>query len=199
MIVSASYCKILSQLWCAHFMNNLLEKNMAAYNSVAAQEASALIAKNAILVDVREPAEFNAHHIPNAKLHPLGAIDANQLAEYGDKTVLIYCQKGMRGQKACEKILRDNPHSKVVNLVGGIEAWQAAGFAVKKGTSSVLPLDRQVQITLGGLILTFSLLGYYININLMFVSAFLGAGLLLSGLTGFCGLARVLSKAPWNQ
>jgi rhodanese-related sulfurtransferase len=172
---------------------------MTTYSAVPAQEAEVLLSKNAVLIDVREPAEFNSHHIPNAKLHPLGSIDPNQLAEYGDQTLLIYCQKGVRGQKACEKILRDSPDSKVVNLVGGIEAWQAAGFAVKKGASTVLPLDRQVQIGLGGLILTFSLLSYFINTSFIFASAFLGVGLLLTGITGFCGLTRVLAKAPWNQ
>lgn len=172
---------------------------MTTYNSIQAQEAEALIAKDTVLVDVREPAEFNSRHIPNAKLHPLGSISAVQLAEYGDKTVLIYCQKGMRGQKACEKILQDNPHTKVVNLVGGIEAWQAAGFAVNEGTSNIFPLDRQVQITIGSLVLTFSLLGYFVNTHFIFASAFMGAGLLFAGISGFCGLARVLAKAPWNQ
>lgn len=172
---------------------------MAAFDSVKAQEAQALVAKDVILIDVREPAEFNSCHIPNAKLHPLGSIEASQLAEYGDKTVLIYCQKGMRGQKACEKILQDNPNTKVLNLVGGIEAWQAAGFATNEGASKILPLDRQVQITIGALVLTFSLLGYFVNTSFIFAAAFMGAGLLFAGISGFCGLARVIAKAPWNQ
>ena len=172
---------------------------MTTYKSIQAHEAKALVAKEAVLIDVREPAEFNSRHIPNAKLHPLGSIDASQLAEYGDKTVLIYCQKGMRGQKACEKILQDNPNSKVVNLVGGIEAWQAAGFAINEGTSKVLPLDRQVQITIGGLVFVFSLLGYFVNTNFIFASAFMGAGLVFAGISGFCGMAQVIAKAPWNR
>lgn len=172
---------------------------MTKLNTVQANEAMDLLTKDTVLVDVREPAEFNTRHIPNAKLHPLGSINADQLAEYGDKTVLIYCQKGLRGQKACEKILQDNPNSKIVNLTGGIEAWQAAGFQTNKGTSNVLPLDRQVQITIGSLVLAFSLLGYFVQANFVFASAFMGAGLLFAGISGFCGLARVMAKAPWNR
>lgn len=172
---------------------------MTALNSVQAKEASELLTKDTVLVDVREPAEFNTRHIPNAKLHPLGSISANQLAEYGDKTVLIYCQKGMRGQKACEKILQENPTGKIVNLVGGIEAWQAAGFTTNKGASNVLALDRQVQITIGSSVLIFSLLGYFAHPNFVFAAAFMGAGLLFAGISGFCGLARVIAKAPWNR
>jgi rhodanese-related sulfurtransferase len=172
---------------------------MTELNTVQAKEAMDLLTKDAVLVDVREPAEFNTRHIPNAMLHPLGSINASQLEKYGDKTVLIYCQKGLRGQKACEKILQDNPNSKIVNLVGGIEAWQAAGFTTNKGTSNVLPLDRQVQITIGSLVLAFSLLGYFVQTNFVFGATFMGTGLLFAGISGFCGLARVMAKAPWNR
>ncbi|MFT6267422.1 MAG: rhodanese-related sulfurtransferase [Alphaproteobacteria bacterium] len=172
---------------------------MTTLKSVHAQAAFALLGEDSVLVDVREPAEFNTKHIPKANLHPLSAINAKALTSYGDKTVVIYCQKGIRGQKACEKILQDNPQAKVVNLTGGIEAWQAAGLNTIKGDSNVLPLDRQVQITIGAGVLIFSLLGYFYQTNFIFGAAFMGAGLLFAGISGFCGLARIMALAPWNK
>lgn len=172
---------------------------MSNVQSVNANEAKRLVEKDATLVDVREPAEFKTAHIENSKLHPLGSIHADHINDYADKTVVIYCQKGLRGQKACEKILKDNPTANIVNLSGGIESWQQAGFGVKKGESNVLPLDRQVQISIGSLVLCFALLGYFVNPNFVFGAAFMGAGLLFSGLSGFCGLARVMALMPWNR
>ena len=172
---------------------------MTSFKSVHAHEASTLLANNAVLVDVRELSEFNTLHIPDAKLHPLSGISAQTLLEYGDNTVVIYCQKGMRGQKACEKILQDNPQAKVVNLSGGIEAWQAAGLNTKKGTGKLLSLDRQVQITIGSSVLAFSLLGAFYHSNFIFATAFIGAVLLFAGISGLFGLGRLMSMAPWNR
>jgi rhodanese-related sulfurtransferase len=172
---------------------------MSKVKAVSASEAKKLSNENHIFVDVREPAEFNTVHIENSKLHPVGNIHADHMSDYAGKTVVVYCQKGMRGQKACEKILKDNPSADIVNLSGGIEGWQQAGFSVKKGESNVLPLDRQVQITIGSFVLCFALLGYFVNPNFGLGAAFMGAGLLFAGISGFCGLARVMALMPWNK
>lgn len=172
---------------------------MSNVKSVNANEAKRLIEESATFVDVREPAEFNAAHIENSKSHPLGSIHAQHITNYAGKTVVIYCQKGARGEKACKKILKDNPTANIVNLSGGIESWQQAGFDVKKGQSNVLPLDRQVQIGIGSLVLCFALLGYIVNPNYALGAAFMGAGLLFAGFSGFCGLARVIALMPWNR
>jgi rhodanese-related sulfurtransferase len=172
---------------------------MTTFKSVQAQEAAALLEQGAVLVDVRESEEFKTSHIPKANSHPMSVINAAALASYGEKVLVIYCQKGIRGRKACTKILQDNPQAKVVNVTGGIEGWQAAGLDIKKGTSNVLPLDRQVQIAIGACVLTFSLLGYFYQAGFIVAAGFMGAGLLFAGISGFCGLARVLALAPWNR
>jgi rhodanese-related sulfurtransferase len=152
----------------------------------------------AIIIDVREPAEFATKHIKGATLLPLGKITANDLPNT-DKKIVIYCLKGARGNSACVKIT-DQDNSKVIyNLTGGIEAWQEAGKPVEKGNSNVLPLDRQVQLTIGTLALTGSLAGYFYDPIFMLIPAFLGAGLTFSGLSGTCGLALLMAKMPWNQ
>jgi len=172
---------------------------MTFHKSIDASDAKSQLNQDAVLVDVREPAEFNNKHIKGAKLHPLGTIDAATVSQYSDKTVYVYCQKGMRGQKACEKILQANPNANLVNITGGIEACELAGFDINKGTSSVIPLDRQVQMTIGGSVLLFCLLSVFVTSNFVWGAAFFGAGLLFAGISGFCGLARVMALAPWNK
>jgi rhodanese-related sulfurtransferase len=169
------------------------------FKNVTAQEAKQWLDNGeATIIDVREPAEFATKHIKGATLLPLGKITADDLPET-NKKIIIYCQKGSRGNSACVKITDQDNSAVIYNLEGGIEAWQAAGNSVKEGKGKVLPLDRQVQITIGSLALAGSLSGYFYNPAFMFLPAFLGAGLLFAGLSGTCGLAIIMAKMPWNQ
>lgn len=154
--------------------------------------------QNAVLVDVREPAEHNAKHIPNAKLHPVGSISAKDIEDH-EQTLLVYCQKGMRGKKACSKLLADNPNLQVFNISGGIESWEQNGLQTAQGTSNTLPLDRQVLLTVGILLLIFSTLVILSSSAFIWAVVFMGVGLVVAGSTGFCGLGRLLALMPWNQ
>ena len=58
---------------------------------------------------------------------------------------------------------------------------------------------RQVQIAAGVLILLGVALGYSVSSAFFLLSAFVGAGLTLAGVTGFCGMARLLAVMPWNR
>ena len=58
---------------------------------------------------------------------------------------------------------------------------------------------RQVQIAAGTLILIGALLGTVVAPAWFGLSAFVGAGLLFAGISGFCGMARLLMLAPWNR
>lgn len=169
------------------------------FQNVTATEAKNWLDNDqAIIIDVREPAEFTSKHIKNATLLSLSTITVNDLPKT-DKKIIIQCQKGARGNSACVKLTDQDESVVVYNLVGGIEAWEQAGFNVVDGKSKVLPLDRQVQLTIGLLALTGSAAGYYINPIFMLVPAFLGAGLTFAGLSGTCGLALFMAKMPWNK
>jgi rhodanese-related sulfurtransferase len=58
---------------------------------------------------------------------------------------------------------------------------------------------RQVQIAAGGLVLAGVALGFTVHPVFFGLSAFVGAGLALAGVTGFCGMARLLAVMPWNR
>lgn len=77
----------------------------------------------AILVDVREPAEFQAANIPSATLIPLATISKSALPNTDGKKLVMHCKAGMRSLSACDKLLAEDPNLVIYNLEGGIDAW----------------------------------------------------------------------------
>lgn len=87
----------------------------------------------AIVIDVREPSEYNEVHIPGAYLIPIGTIGINKLPENAvNKKIIVHCKLGKRGSMACEKLLSENPNLHIYNIEGGIDAWENAGLKVEK-------------------------------------------------------------------
>ncbi len=150
------------------------------------------------LVDVREKIENDAFHIQDSAHLPLGSITRDQLPKT-NKKIVIYCLKGLRGQKACEKVASTDAELEIYNLIGGIDAWRSAGLPVKESEKKHFPLDRQVQITIGSFVLLGALGSVLVNPALVWVAAFFGAGLLFAGLSGTCGLAVLIARMPWNK
>jgi rhodanese-related sulfurtransferase len=164
-------------------------------NAVAAGECDTL------LVDVREPAEYHAEKIENAHNVPLSQLNKEKLESLNpeQKKIIFYCQSGRRSAMACKKVKDLNTTSDVCDLTGGISAWKAEQLPVMSSPQKLLPLDRQVQLLIGSLILLGVILGYFLHPSLLLLSAMMGAGLINAGLTGWCGLARLIARLPWNQ
>jgi len=111
-----------------------LKKNAGGSLNVSALEAVNLINRqHALVLDVREASEFANGHIVDAKHIPLAALPErlSELKKYKDKPILVNCQRGMRGAKACD-ILRKAAFTQVHNLQGGLESWTAAKLPVVK-------------------------------------------------------------------
>jgi hypothetical protein len=83
-------------------------------------------------------------------------------------------------------------------MKSGLRGWVKAKLPYRRGRK-VLPIMRQVQLGAGLLVLAGLALGTFVNPWFYLVSAFVGAGLTLAGSTGFCGMALVLMKMPWNR
>lgn len=158
-----------------------------------------LESNEAVLIDVREPAEYASEHIEGSQPVPLRRVIKDAIRMSDDQKLVIHCRRGGRGQSACEKLLSQMPNVEIYNLAGGIEAWEAAGLNVKKSERRILPLDRQVQLTVGLVLLTTSLLGAHYGAGFFLLTGLIGTGLTFAGLTGFCGLARLLTLMPWNR
>jgi rhodanese-related sulfurtransferase len=89
--------------------------------------------RDATIVDVREPAEFKAGHIPNARNVPLVKIEegAKGLEKLKAKPILMVCQTGSRSGQAAGSLQKQG-FTDVVTLSGGMSAWQQAGMPVEK-------------------------------------------------------------------
>ncbi|MEK6746940.1 MAG: rhodanese-like domain-containing protein [Pseudomonadota bacterium] len=153
----------------------------------------------AVLVDVREPAENKAQNIKGSFLLPLSEVNKSSLPDCSGKKLVMHCRKGGRGGSACEKLLSEDPALEIYNLEGGITAWEETGYPINDSGKFFLPLDRQVQITIGIGILAASLLGYFVSPSFFLLTGFFGAGLTFAGLSGTCGMAMLIAKMPWNQ
>jgi len=82
-------------------------------------------------LDVRTVEEYEQGHIKGAHLIPVQVL-AEHLADVPkDKQVYVYCHSGKRSSRAA-KLLADKGYTKIENVVGGIEAWKAAGYPVVK-------------------------------------------------------------------
>ena len=102
--------------------------------SVNTLEATQMINRqDALVLDVREQAEFAQSHILNARGLPLSQIEARfgDIEKFKDKPVIVYCANGNRSNSAAAA-LRKLGFSKVFNLSGGFPAWQQAGLPVQK-------------------------------------------------------------------
>jgi rhodanese-related sulfurtransferase len=96
--------------------------------------ATLLINKDdALVLDVRQPAEVAAGKIVNSKNIPLGDLDARvkDLEKWKSKPVIVVCASGSRSGSAIG-VLKKHGFEKVFNLSGGYGAWQQAGLPVEK-------------------------------------------------------------------
>lgn len=78
-----------------------------------------------VLIDVREPYEHEAFNI-GGLLIPLGSIMERAAEIPTDKTVVLYCRKGVRSAIAIQRLEARYGHTHLVNLQGGMEAWAKA-------------------------------------------------------------------------
>jgi len=86
---------------------------------------------DAQLIDVREPSEFAAGHVPNAKLFPLGKLQSRLDELDKSRPIVILCRSGRRAQQAAE-ILDKAGYRDVYVVAGGTEAWIKAGLPVTR-------------------------------------------------------------------
>jgi rhodanese-related sulfurtransferase len=160
---------------------------------------------NSVVLDVRTDMEHDEKslacphlHVPLDKLDELTVKNNPQLI---NETVYVVCRAGKRAQIAAERLVAAGCRDVRV-VLGGLEACEALGHAVKKGGNPScygLSLERQVRIAVGVLVFIGSACALYTDIRFAFLPLFLGAGLVFAGVTNRCGMALILTKAPWNK
>lgn len=170
-------------------------------SAISPEHARALAAEGAILVDIRDADEYAFEHIDGARHIPFDRLQADDgAATLRGKTVIFHCLSGLRTSRCGQELAACAAGcEQAFILEGGLQDWRAQRLPTQRAARAVLPLMRQVQIAAGTMILLGVLLGALVSPAFYALSAFVGAGLVFAGITGFCGLAALLAKMPWNR
>lgn len=180
-------------------MNTPTQTQSSAFTAVVdartAQEC--LRASPAFLLDVRGFDEFAAGHAEGAACIPLPDLERRAGDLPTDRPVLVMCQSGGRSAIAAER-LRALGMDNITDVQGGFNAWRQAGLPTVKQTSAI-PLERQVRIAAGALVLGFSLAGFQVSSAFFWGAALIGFMLTLTGALGICPMMSLLKLLPWNR
>jgi len=152
------------------------------------------------LIDVRTGAEYREVHAEGARLVPLDQLNVQAVAGgHKDmaKPFYLICKSGGRARQAAERFRLAGVQNVIV-VEGGTAAWEAAGLPVMRGKKTI-SLERQVRIAAGFLVLIGVSLGFAVHPAFFGLCAFVGAGLMFAGVTGWCGMGMLLVKMPWNR
>ena len=164
---------------------------------ISPQELADQLAVRAVrVIDVREPVEYASGHIAGSVNVPLSRLARTELPS---GPLVLVCHSGNRSAKGLGQLLEQGHPHPVVDLEGGVPAWEQAGFPLRKQPGAPLPLMRQVQIAAGSLVLLGVILSQTVAPGWIWLAGFVGAGLVFAGISGFCGMARLLAAMPWNR
>jgi rhodanese-related sulfurtransferase len=150
------------------------------------------------LLDVRTQSEFENAHITGAYNVPL-----DQLSEHAHEvrrapgTVVLICQSGQRAQRA-ETLLRTAGLANVHVLEGGMKEWMARALPVQRVRARV-SLERQVRIAAGSVAAVGAVAALTVDPWFALLPAFIGSGLVFSGVTDTCAMGLLLARLPYNR
>jgi rhodanese-related sulfurtransferase len=165
---------------------------------IEAEEAKKLMAtRRAVLIDIREAQEHARERIPGARSAPLSSLEAHGLSAC-ETPVIFHCQTGNRTNVHADRIATCAPSEAYV-LQGGLTAWKGAGLPTSVDRSKPIELQRQVQIVAGSLVVLGVALAATTSIWFLALPALVGAGLTFAGISGWCGMAKLLAALPWNR
>ncbi len=160
--------------------------------------------KNVVIIDVRTPGEYRSGHIEGARLLPLDELCSDKSSERigrkvrnDEQSLFLTCQSGSRAGQAAERLAKAG-YRGVTVVEGGTEAWEKAGLPMKR-CGNAISLERQVQITIGSLIVLKVFFGFTVHELFFALSALIGSGLIVAGITRWCGMAKLIARMPWNR
>ena len=115
----------------------LLGRRLSGGRDINTLRVTQLInAGNPLLLDLREPKEFDGRTIANAVHLPLSQLKnrGTELAKYVSRPVIAYCDRGQRSHSAAA-LLAKQGFKEIYHLSGGLKAWRDAGLPVQKSAT----------------------------------------------------------------
>ena len=167
---------------------------------ISPRDASSLLEQDpqAKILDVRSALEFSQVHIEHSLNIPIDMISAkiNELSQ-SRQNYLVLCHTGNRAAMAADMLIQSGIHTVKV-IEGGIIRWQKEKLPVIKGQGG-MSLERQVRLIAGSLVLLGIMMSWLLHWAFIFVSVFVGSGLIYAGLTDNCLMGMLLMKLPYNK
>lgn len=163
------------------------------------QEANKLLKEDkGQIVDIRTVGEVLNGEIEQSIYLPFDLLGTEKLREagLGNKTPILVCHVGIRAKQAAKALAEEL--NNVAVLDGGIVAWKKEGLPMREG-HYVIPLERQVLVGAGSMILLFTLLGLLVSPVFLGLTILMTFGMIFAGVSGACGMARILIMMPWNK
>jgi len=172
---------------------------MSNMQTIPPARAAELVRQGAVLIDIREADEHARERIPGARHHPLSRFESDTALRGTNRVLVFHCRSGARTRGNAARLAAASAGCEAYILDGGLDAWKKAGLPVALDRTQPIEIMRQVQIGAGSLVLIGVILGAMVAPGFYALAAFVGAGLLVAGATGFCGMARILALMPWNR
>lgn len=166
---------------------------------ISPESAQKLMDQGALLIDIRAADEYAREHIAQAQHVPIEQLSIGHPKIKNAGKVIYHCRMGNRTLVNAQRLCSCTKGAEVFLLDGGLDAWKKAGLPVVSNRSQPLELQRQVQIAAGSLALVGTILGITASPWFHLVPGLIGTGFVFAGVSGFCGLARILMMAPWNR
>lgn len=151
----------------------------------------------ALLIDLREPEEYQGVFLDKAYLAPLSLIERMPFGVNKKNPVVFYCNNGSRTAKA-RYLLNELGFAKTYLMKGGLQDWLAEDLPIEYKPRLELSLSRQVQIFVAILCLI-SLSLAILNLNFLWIAVLVLVEELLAATTGNWALAFLLAIMPWNK
>ncbi len=148
-------------------------------------------------IDVRDYDEYLAERLEGCECVPVKDILAQAGQWDKQEAILLMCKTGMRASRAAEQLEKIG-FSNVFVMEGGLQAGKACGLQVVRDRKR-LPIIRQVMLGAGSLLLAGLVLAHVVHPWFILISWMVGCGLVFAGITGFCPMAVVLARMPWNR
>jgi len=159
---------------------------------------------NTCILDVRTDAEVKASGLPDCLHIPLHNLTPEllqaEIVKSGKNGSYVYllCQAGRRAEMAADA-LKGKIDAELCIIEGGMNAIKQSDIPLKENGRKVIPLERQIRIAAGLLVVIGVALGAWVSPAFYGLSAFVGAGLVFAGITDICLMGMLIAKAPWNK
>lgn len=190
--------------WLLNSLNveasNIINNNNLLTNVISPSELKLMLdTGDTELIDVRNTEEFASRHIKEARSVPLSILDLKHICDK-TKKIVLQCESGSRSKLAAKKLQELSKDLKIYSLDGGIRNWTEKNYAIVDGIAvgNKLPLNRQVQITAGTIIVIGIVLTKLMSRLFIVIPLFIGCGLIFAGISGWCGMGSLLALMPWN-